>query len=82
MTKYTRSTRGQPEHVTEPLKYLVLFRRTKTGYSAHVRDLPGCVAAAATLEVTRHLIREAIEFHIEGMRLHGEAVPDTPKLIP
>jgi predicted RNase H-like HicB family nuclease len=56
--------------------YTVFFERTATGYSAHVPDLPGCVAAGETLEETRQLIREAIEFHIEGMRLHGEAVPE------
>jgi predicted RNase H-like HicB family nuclease len=38
-------------------------------------DLPGCVAAAPTLEETRKLMREAIEFHVEGMRLNGEMVP-------
>lgn len=56
--------------------YTVFFEPTATGYSAHVPDLPGCVAAARTLEETRELIREAIEFHIEGMRMHGENVPE------
>jgi predicted RNase H-like HicB family nuclease len=56
-------------------KYTVFFERTATGYSAHVPDLPGCVAAGTTLDETRELIREAIEFHIEGMRLHGEPIP-------
>ena len=56
-------------------KYTVFFEPTATGYSAHVPDLPGCVAAAATLEETRQLIREAIEFHVEGMKIHGETVP-------
>jgi len=51
------------------------FERTATGYGAYVRDMPGCVAAAETYEETDHLIREAIPFHIEGMRLHGAAVP-------
>ena len=57
-------------------KYMVFFEPTATGYSAHDPDLPGCVAAGETLAETRQLIREAIEFHIEGMRLHGEAVPE------
>jgi predicted RNase H-like HicB family nuclease len=57
-------------------KYTVFFEPTATGYSAYVPDLPGCVAAAVTLEETRQLIREAIEFHIEGMRTDGEAVPE------
>ncbi len=56
-------------------KYTVYIDSTATGYSAHVPDLPGCVAAAATMEETRELIREAIEFHVEGMLLLGQAVP-------
>jgi predicted RNase H-like HicB family nuclease len=62
-------------------KYTVFIGKTATGYSAHVPDLPGCVAAAATLEETRKLITEAIEFHIEGMKLHGEEVPEPTPLI-
>jgi predicted RNase H-like HicB family nuclease len=61
--------------------YTVFFEPTDTGYSAHVPDLPGCIAAAATLEETRELMREAIEFHIEGMRINGDAVPEpTPHI--
>jgi len=62
-------------------RYTVFFEPTATGYSAHVPDLPGCIAAAATLEETRQLIKEAIEFHIEGLRLNGEAVPEPTTLI-
>ncbi|MBZ5676388.1 MAG: type II toxin-antitoxin system HicB family antitoxin [Acidobacteriia bacterium] len=41
----------------------------------------GCVAAAATLEETREVMREAIEFHIEGMRIDGDAIPEpTPHI--
>ena len=61
--------------------YTVFFEPTATGFSAHVPDLPGCVAAAATLEETRELMREAIEFHIEGMRINGDTVPEpTPHI--
>jgi len=61
--------------------YTVFFEPTATGYSAHFPDLPGCIAAAATLEETRELVREAIEFHIEGMRINGDAVPEpTPHI--
>jgi predicted RNase H-like HicB family nuclease len=61
--------------------YTVFFEPTATGYSAHVPDLPGCVAAAETLEEPRQLIREAIEFHIEGMRNNGDVVPEpTPHI--
>jgi predicted RNase H-like HicB family nuclease len=62
-------------------KYTVFFEPTATGYSAYAPDLPGCVAAATTLEETRQLIREAIEFHIEGMRLNGDVVPEPTPLI-
>ncbi len=62
-------------------KYAVFIGPTATGYSAYVPDLPGCVAAARTLEETRQLIREAIEFHIEGMRMHGDAVPEPTPLV-
>lgn len=62
-------------------QYTVFFAQTATGYSAHVPDLPGCIAAGTTLEETRQLIREAIEFHIEGMRLDGEAVPPPTQLV-
>ena len=50
------------------------------GLSAYAPDLPGCIAAASTLEETRDVMEEAIEFHIEGMRLHGEAVPQPSSL--
>lgn len=56
-------------------KYAVVIERSRTGYSAYVPDLPGCVAAAGTLEDTEKLIREAIDFHIEGMRDVGEPIP-------
>ncbi len=58
------------------MTYFVLYAPTENGYSAHVPDLPGCVAAAVTLQETRQLMKEAIEFHLEGMRLHGERIPE------
>ena len=56
--------------------YTIFIEPTATGYSAYVPDLPGCVAAGSTLDETRRLMKEAIEFHIEGMRMHGEVVPE------
>jgi predicted RNase H-like HicB family nuclease len=56
-------------------RYVALIEKTGTGYSAHVPDLPGCIAAAESYDETVKLIHEAIEFHIEGMILHGENVP-------
>ena len=57
-------------------RYAVVIEKTESGYGAHVPDLPGCVAAADTLEATECLIRDAIEFHLEGMRAHGDPIPD------
>jgi len=54
------------------LKYLIIFEKTKTGFSAYLPDLPGCVATGATREETTKNIREAIEFHIEGMIADGK----------
>jgi predicted RNase H-like HicB family nuclease len=56
-------------------RYVALIASTGTGYSAHVPDLPGCIAAASTYADVVTLIQEAIEFHIEGMLLNGEQVP-------
>jgi predicted RNase H-like HicB family nuclease len=57
------------------MKYAVLYAPTATGYSAHVPDLPGCVAAAATLDETKELMKEAIEGHLECMREFGYEIP-------
>ena len=57
------------------MKYAVVFEKSSTGYAAYVPDLPGCVTTGKTKEETEHLIREAIEFHLESLREHGEPVP-------
>ena len=62
------------------MRYAVLLQKTDTGYSAHVPDLPGCVAAGATLEETTDLIRGAVRMHLAGMAEDGEPVLE-PKTI-
>jgi predicted RNase H-like HicB family nuclease len=57
------------------MKYLVLIEETPTGYSAFSPDVPGCVATGATQAEVRSRMREALEFHIEGLRADGEPVP-------
>ena len=57
------------------MKYAVVFENSSTGYAAYVSELPGCVTTGKTKEETERLIREAIEFHIESLREHGEPVP-------
>jgi len=54
---------------------MVVIEEGASGYGAHVPDLPGCIAAGETREVVLSLIKEAIEFHIEGLREAGETVP-------
>jgi predicted RNase H-like HicB family nuclease len=56
-------------------EYTIIIEDAGTNFAAYVPDLPGCVGAADTIEELEELMREAIEFHIEGMRLHGEEVP-------
>jgi len=56
-------------------RYLIILEETETGYSAYSPDLPGCVATGSTRQETERKIRDAIEFHIEGLRLAGDAVP-------
>jgi predicted RNase H-like HicB family nuclease len=55
--------------------YVVIVEKGENSYGAYVPDLPGCVAAAETREEALKLIREAIEFHLEGMREDGLPVP-------
>jgi predicted RNase H-like HicB family nuclease len=57
------------------MEYLVVIERGPTSFGAYVPDLPGCVAVGETREEVETLIREAIEFHIEGLRAGGEPVP-------
>ena len=57
------------------MKYAVVIEKAQSNYSAYVPDLPGCIATGNTIEEVEKEIREAIEFHIEGMRQDGENVP-------
>jgi predicted RNase H-like HicB family nuclease len=57
------------------MQYLVIVEKGRESYGAHVPDLPGCIAAADTKEEVLQLIREAIEFHLEGLKQDGKAIP-------
>lgn len=57
-------------------KYLVVFEKTRTGYSAYVPDLPGCISTGRTRKEIEKNIQEAIEFHIDGMIIDGEKIPE------
>jgi predicted RNase H-like HicB family nuclease len=56
-------------------KYLIVIEKTSTGFSAYSPDLDGCVATGRTPEEVERNMREAIRFHLEGMRLEGLEVP-------
>ena len=58
------------------MKYTIVIEKTPNNYAAYVPDLPGCVATASTREELLEEIREAIEFHVEGMREDGYSVPE------
>ena len=57
-------------------RYAVVIEKAHGNYSAYVPDLPGCVATGATVEEVEREIREAIEFHLEGLRDAGEPIPE------
>jgi predicted RNase H-like HicB family nuclease len=57
------------------MKYLVVIEPTKTGFSAYSPDLPGCVSVGRTRKECQKNMRDAIEFHIDGLREEGERIP-------
>lgn len=57
-------------------RYLIVVERTDTGYSAYSPDVAGCASTGRTVEEVRASMREAIEFHLEGLRLEGLPIPD------
>ncbi len=57
------------------MRYAVIVEKGPDSYGAYVPDLPGCVAAGDTREEVVSLIREAMEFHIEGLKQQGLLVP-------
>jgi predicted RNase H-like HicB family nuclease len=58
------------------MRYAVVIEKASGNYSAYVPDLPGCVATGATIAEVEAEIREAIRFHIEGLRADGETIPE------
>lgn len=57
------------------MKYAVVIEKAEANYSAYVPDLPGCIATGSNIPEVEQQIREAIAFHLEGMREDGEPVP-------
>ncbi len=57
------------------MRYAIVIEKAESNYSAYVPDLPGCVATGATVEEAEMSIREAIAFHLDGMREDGTPIP-------
>jgi len=57
------------------MQYMVVIEKGPTSYGAHVPDLPGCIAVGDSYREVVNLIREAIEFHIEGLTEQGLPIP-------
>ena len=58
------------------MKYLVVYEKTETGFSAYSPDIPGCIATGNTKREVEKNIKEAISFHLEGLDLEDVSIPE------
>lgn len=58
------------------MRYGIVIEKAENNYAAHVPDLPGCIATGESLEETEEAIKQAIQFHIEGLLEDGLPVPE------
>ncbi len=63
------------------MRYAIVIEKAGGNYSAYVPDLPGCVATGATAEEAEREMREAIEFHLEGLREDGLPIPEPSSVV-
>jgi predicted RNase H-like HicB family nuclease len=57
------------------MRYAIVIEKADGNYSAYVPDLPGCVATGPTIEAVEQDIRDAIRFHIAGLKADGQPIP-------
>jgi predicted RNase H-like HicB family nuclease len=57
------------------MRYAIVIEKAENNYSAYAPDLPGCIATGATVKEVEAQIREAIEFHLDGLREDGAVIP-------
>lgn len=57
------------------MRYAIVIERAENNYSAYVPDLPGCIATGRTIEEAEREMREAIEFHLSGLKEDGLSPP-------
>jgi predicted RNase H-like HicB family nuclease len=62
------------------MRYAIVIEKAEGNYSAYVPDLPGCVATGETVAETEREIRDAIRFHIEGLKADGLEVPEATSI--
>ena len=62
--------------MSQKLRYMVVIEQGETSYGAYVPDLPGCVAVGETREEVLELVKEAVEFQLEGLHQRGESIPE------
>ncbi|HEY9634775.1 MAG TPA: type II toxin-antitoxin system HicB family antitoxin [Coleofasciculaceae cyanobacterium] len=62
------------------MRYAIVIEKLESNYSAYVPDLPGCVATGASLEEMEQQIKEAIAFHLDGLRDEGLPIPEPTTL--
>ena len=63
------------------MRYAVVIENAEGNFSAYVPDLPGCVATGSTVAETEQAIREAIRFHLDGMREDGVPIPPPTSVV-
>ncbi len=63
------------------MRYAVVIEKAKRNYSAYIPDVPGCIATGKTVQQTLSSLREALEFHFDGMREDGDKIPDPETLV-
>jgi predicted RNase H-like HicB family nuclease len=63
------------------MRYAIVVEKAESNYCAYVPDLPGCIATGATIEEVESQMREAIEFHLEGMREEGLPIPEPSSVV-
>lgn len=57
-------------------KYTIIIEKAEGNYSAYCPDLPGCIATGSTVDETIQRMKEALEFHIEGVKEERVAIPE------
>jgi len=75
MPQHVRDTRSAIPKGAALMRYAVVIEKADGNYSAYVPDLSGCVAAGESVKVVETEIRDAIRFHIEGLKEDGLPVP-------